>query len=52
MPGFCADQFGAANGFTTMSVTKNQMIIYPSFSDAELADGKEKADRQYVPVSI
>lgn len=36
-----------------MSVSKDGKIIYPSYSDAELADGKTvKPDQSYIPAVI
>ncbi|KAI0026212.1 hypothetical protein F4780DRAFT_14335 [Xylariomycetidae sp. FL0641] len=41
--------FGAGNGFTTFSVVDNEkkLIAYPSFTDAELKDGKKAADKSF-----
>lgn len=47
------DQFGANNGFSSMSMVKGQQIVYPSYSDAELAGGKVvKPDHAYTSVAV
>jgi hypothetical protein len=48
-------QFGAGNGFTTLSVVKNakKLIIYPSYTDKQLNTGKVvKPDQSYQPQNL
>jgi hypothetical protein len=43
-------QFGADKGFQTLSVKKGNLIIYPSYTDAELKGGKiVKPNKSYAP---
>ncbi|KAH6988907.1 hypothetical protein BKA56DRAFT_574840 [Ilyonectria sp. MPI-CAGE-AT-0026] len=47
-------QFGPGNGFTTMSVVSTgKHIIYPAYTDKQLAGGKVvKPDQAYTPASL
>ncbi|KAK7416169.1 hypothetical protein QQX98_005366 [Neonectria punicea] len=47
-------QFGADKGFTTMSVVSSKkQIIYPSYTDKQLAGGKVvKPDQAYAPAAL
>ncbi|KAI6754565.1 hypothetical protein HG530_012317 [Fusarium avenaceum] len=47
-------QFGADAGFTTLSVVSSKkQIIYPSYTDKQLAGGKVvKPDQKYAPASL
>ncbi|KAM0205196.1 hypothetical protein ACHAPA_007806 [Fusarium lateritium] len=47
-------QFGANAGFTTVSVVSNKkQIIYPSYTDKQLAGGKVvKPDQKYAPAAL
>ncbi|KAM5344294.1 hypothetical protein ACJ41O_012831 [Fusarium nematophilum] len=47
-------QFGADKGFTTVSVVNNKkQIIYPSYTDKQLAGGKVvKPDQKYAPAAL
>ncbi|KAL4863841.1 hypothetical protein BDV12DRAFT_176992 [Aspergillus spectabilis] len=47
-----SDQFGADNGFTTLSVVNGDIrqIVWPAYTDAQLADGKVvRPDQSYTP---
>lgn len=48
-------QFGPGNGFTVLSVVDNKakQIIYPSYTDKQLAGGKVvKPDQKYAPAAL
>ncbi|KAH7123050.1 hypothetical protein EDB81DRAFT_813493 [Dactylonectria macrodidyma] len=47
-------QFGADKGFTTVSVVSSKkQIIYPSYTDKQLAGGKVvKPDQSYAPAAL
>lgn len=47
-------QFGADKGFTTVSVVSSKkQIVYPSYTDKQLAGGKVvKPDQKYSPASL
>ncbi|KAK5170936.1 uncharacterized protein LTR77_004080 [Saxophila tyrrhenica] len=48
-------QFGAGNGFTTLAVVDNnkKQIIYPAYTDKQLASGKVvKPDQSYTPQNL
>ena len=48
-------QFGEGNGFTTLSVVDNNLkqIIYPAYTDKQLADGKVVTpDQSYTPAAL
>ncbi|KAM0424368.1 hypothetical protein ACHAPT_010515 [Fusarium lateritium] len=47
-------QFGADKGFTTLSVVSNKkQIIYPAYTDKQLAGGKVvKPDQSYAPAAL
>lgn len=45
-------QFGEGNGYTTLSMSKDGQIIYPSYTDAELAGGKVVASKSYTPTPV
>ena len=48
-------QFGPGNGFTTLSVVSNakKLIIYPAYTDKQLAGGKVvKPDQSYTPQNL
>ncbi|RGP70923.1 small secreted [Fusarium sporotrichioides] len=47
-------QFGPDNGFTTLSVVSSKkQIVYPSYTDKQLAGGKVvKPDQKYAPASL
>ncbi|KAJ5248782.1 hypothetical protein N7468_000233 [Penicillium chermesinum] len=48
-------QFGPGNGFTTLSVVDNKLkeIIYPAYTDAQLAGGKVVTpDQSYTPAAL
>ncbi|OAA41063.1 hypothetical protein NOR_05645 [Metarhizium rileyi] len=48
-------QFGEGRGFTTFAVVdnKNRRITYPSYSDAEVANGKVVSpDKSYAPQNL
>ncbi|KAF4340749.1 small secreted [Fusarium beomiforme] len=50
-----SDQFGADNGFTTLSVVSKskRQIIWPAYTDKQLAGGKiVKPDQSYTPASL
>lgn len=51
-----SDQFGANNGFTTLSVVNNnkKQIIYPSYTDKQLgvAGKVVKPDQSYAPANL
>lgn len=51
-----SDQFGAANGFTTLAVVNNskKQIIYPSYTDKQLgvAGVVVKPDQSYAPANL
>lgn len=50
-----SDQFGADQGFTTLSVVSNpkRQIIWPAYTDKQLAGGKiVKPDQSYSPASL
>ena len=47
-----SDQFGANNGFTTLSVVNqsSRQIVWPAYTDAQLAGGKVvQPDQSYTP---
>ena len=48
-------QFGAGNGFTTLSVVNGQtrQIVWPAYTDNQLAAGKVvKPDQAYTPAAL
>ncbi|KAF4973857.1 hypothetical protein FZEAL_9175 [Fusarium zealandicum] len=47
-------QFGPNNGFTTLSVVSSKkQIVYPSYTDKQLAGGKVvKPDQKYAPAAL
>lgn len=46
-------QFGANQGFQTLSVVKGSQIIYPAYTDAQLAAGSVvKPDQSYTPQNL
>ncbi|KAJ5779491.1 hypothetical protein N7457_007211 [Penicillium paradoxum] len=48
-------QFGEGNGFTTLSVVKNDVrqIIWPAYTDNQVAEGKVvQPDQSYAPVTL
>ncbi|KAM0343791.1 hypothetical protein ACHAPU_008219 [Fusarium lateritium] len=47
-------QFGPTSGFTTLSVVSSKkQIIYPSYTDKQLAGGKVvKPDQKYAPAAL
>ena len=48
-------QFGAGKGFTTLSVVNNKskLIVYPAYTDAELAGGKiVTPNKSYSPQAL
>lgn len=47
-------QFGPGNGFTTFGIVNNKkQIIYPAYTDKQLADGKVvKPNQSYAPASL
>ncbi|KAH8173687.1 hypothetical protein LIA77_07942 [Sarocladium implicatum] len=48
-------QFGAGNGFTTLSVVndKSRQIVWPAYTDKQLAGGKVvKPDQKYSPAAL
>ncbi|KAM0429969.1 hypothetical protein ACHAPT_005973 [Fusarium lateritium] len=47
-------QFGPGNGFTVLSViSSNRQIIYPGYTDKQLAGGKVvKPDQSYAPANL
>ncbi|KAK7428460.1 hypothetical protein QQZ08_005079 [Neonectria magnoliae] len=48
-------QFGAGNGFTTLSVVSNskRQIAWPAYTDKQLAGGKTvKPDQAYAPAAL
>ncbi|KAJ5964477.1 uncharacterized protein N7479_004353 [Penicillium vulpinum] len=48
-------QFGPGNGFTTLSVVKNDchQIIWPAYTDKQLAGGQVvKPDQSYAPAAL
>ncbi|KAJ4267138.1 hypothetical protein NW762_003237 [Fusarium torreyae] len=50
-----SDQFGADQGFTTLSVVSNskRQIIWPAYTDKQLAGAKiVKPDQSYAPASL
>ncbi|KAF5620241.1 small secreted protein [Fusarium sp. NRRL 52700] len=50
-----SDQFGADNGFTTLSVVSQskRQIIWPAYTDKQLAGAKiVKPDQSYTPASL
>ncbi|KAH7305934.1 hypothetical protein B0I35DRAFT_483682 [Stachybotrys elegans] len=50
-----SDQFGANNGFTTLSVVdqKKRLIVWPSYTDSEVKGGKVVSpNKSYAPASI
>ncbi|KAH6660544.1 small secreted protein [Truncatella angustata] len=50
-----SDQFGADNGFTTLSVvnTATKLIVWPSYTDAQLANGAVVTpDQSYTPANL
>ncbi|KAK6084254.1 hypothetical protein SCUP515_01368 [Seiridium cupressi] len=50
-----SDQFGADQGFTTLSVvdTVNRLIVWPSYTDVQLVDGVVVApDQSYTPANL
>ncbi|KAF5531704.1 small secreted protein [Fusarium mexicanum] len=50
-----SDQFGANNGFTTLSVVSKskRQIIWPAYTDKQLAGAKiVKPDQSYAPASL
>jgi hypothetical protein len=46
-------QFGADQGFQTLSVVKGKQILYPAYTDAQLASGQVvKPDQSYTPQNL
>jgi hypothetical protein len=46
-------QFGEGNGFQTLAVVKNGKIIYPGYTDKQLANGATvKPDQSYTPQNL
>ncbi|KAK0660279.1 hypothetical protein DIS24_g3311 [Lasiodiplodia hormozganensis] len=46
-------QFGEGNGFTTLAVTDRKQIIYPAYTDKQLASGQVvKPDQSYAPQAL
>ncbi|KEY71716.1 hypothetical protein S7711_02945 [Stachybotrys chartarum IBT 7711] len=48
-------QFGPGNGFTTLSVvdTKQRLIVWPAYTDNELAGGKTVSpNKKYAPAAL
>lgn len=45
-----SDQFGAGNGFTTLAVTDGINIVYPAYTDTQLASGQVVTPDQSYPV--
>lgn len=46
-------QFGAGNGFTTMAVNNGKQIIYPAYTDKQLAGGNVVSpDQSYTPANL
>lgn len=46
-------QFGEGQGFQTLSVVKGKQIIYPAYTDNQLASGKVvKPDQSYTPQNL
>lgn len=42
-------QFGPGQGFTTLAVKDATDIIWPAYTDTELANGKTAVDKSYTP---
>ncbi|KAK5165377.1 uncharacterized protein LTR77_008906 [Saxophila tyrrhenica] len=48
-----SNQFGNDKAFTTLSVVKNGQIIYPAYTDKQLAGNKVvKPDQSYTPQNL
>ncbi|KAJ5503242.1 hypothetical protein N7463_006116 [Penicillium fimorum] len=50
-----SDQFGAENGFTTLSIVNNEsrQIIWPAYTDKQVAAGEVvKPDQCYAPAAL
>ncbi|KAI5365302.1 hypothetical protein Slin15195_G048350 [Septoria linicola] len=46
-------QFGAGQGFQTLSVVRNKQIVYPAYKDSQLAGGETvKPDQSYTPQNL
>lgn len=46
-------QFGPEQGFTTLSVVKDGLIIYPAYKDTQLVDWVPvKPDQSYTPTKL
>lgn len=46
-------QFGAGNGFQTLAAVKGKTIVYPSYTDKQLVNGKVvKPDQSYAPQNL
>lgn len=45
-------QFGPGKGFTTLAVTDGSNIVYPAYTDVQLADGVAVSPDQSYPVSV
>ncbi|EKG09800.1 hypothetical protein MPH_13123 [Macrophomina phaseolina MS6] len=46
-------QFGPDAGFTTLAVTDKKQIIYPAYTDKQLASGQAvKPDQSYAPQAL
>ncbi|KAK4497861.1 hypothetical protein PRZ48_010516 [Zasmidium cellare] len=46
-------QFGAGQGFQTLSVVKDKQIIYPAYTDNQLVSGQTvKPDQSYTPQNL
>ena len=46
-------QFGVENGFQTLAVTDNQLIIYPAYTDKQLVNGQVVVpDQSYAPQNL
>ncbi|CZT14809.1 uncharacterized protein RCC_00758 [Ramularia collo-cygni] len=46
-------QFGEGNGFQTLSVVRGKQILYPAYTDKQLASGQVvKPDQSYTPQNL
>lgn len=45
-----SDQFGAGDGFSTLAVTDGTSIVYPAYTDVQLASGVVVSPDQSYPV--
>ncbi|PPJ57332.1 hypothetical protein CBER1_07926 [Cercospora berteroae] len=46
-------QFGAGQGFQTLSVVKDRQIVYPAYTDKQLVNGKTvKPNQSYAPQNL